>query len=404
MAQIPGNLRINRYIQHSDTIQAPQSMYAPSTHLPRLLPVVYLFALIHCFHVPASAQQMAGREIDADNRATFRIKAPGAREVKIIVLSDEQAMGAPEYALSRGADSIWTVTTLPCRPGFHYYELSIDGFRCADPASPHYFGWARWTSALEVPDPALDFYLPRQVPHGEVRQHWYRSETTGAYRKCLVYTPPGYDRDLQIRYPVLFLQHGSGESELGWTMQGKANFILDNLIAGGEAVPMIIVMDNGYAARPGAENPAQVRGADNRFADLVVDELVPLIDRDFRTIGNRENRAIAGLSMGAGQALQIGLNHPEQFASIGAFSGGSRSFDAQSSYSGAFRDTAAFNERYRLFWIGCGTLDGGYASAVNMHEALDRHGIRHVWYSGPGSHEWQVWRHHLREFARLLFK
>ena len=370
-------------------------------HLPAsILVLLFIQGMVY----RANAQQMAGRAIDSENRVTFRIKAPGAREVKIVNLSDEQAMGAREYALSLGADSIWTVTTLPCRPGFHYYELSIDGFRCADPGSLLYFGWAKWTSAVEIPDPALDFYLPRQVPHGHVRQHWYWSEITATYRKCLVYTPPGYDRDLQTRYPVLFLQHGSGESELGWTMQGKANFILDNLIAGGEALPMIIVMDNGYAAQPGAENPAQVRGPYNRFADLVVDELVPLIDRDFRTIGNRENRAIAGLSMGAGQALQIGLAHPELFSSIGAFSGGSRSFDVQTSYSGVFADAARFNQQYRLFWMGCGALDGGYAAATAMHESLENHGIRHVWYPGPGSHEWQVWRRHLHEYARLLFR
>jgi enterochelin esterase-like enzyme len=362
------------------------------------------FLIVVCFFSMTHAQLMQGREIHEDRTVTFRVKAPDAKEVKVINKSDEAAMGAQEYLMTKGGDGVWSVTTLPCRPGFHYYFISIDGYEFSDPESQAYFGWGRWSSGLEIPDPELDFYCPKDVPHGEVRYHWYQSETTGKLRKCLVYTPPGYDKDLKKHYPVLFLQHGAGESELGWTMQGKVNLILDNLIAEGKAKPMIIVMDNGYAAAPGAENAHRPRGTDNRFTDLMLDELVPMIDKKFRTIGDRENRAIAGLSMGAGQAMRIGLTNTDVFASVGAFSGGMRRVDIDTSFDGIFKDAGKFNKKMKLFWFGCGELDRGYESAKAAHETFTRAGINHVWYPGPGSHEWQVWRHHIHEFAQLLFK
>jgi len=350
------------------------------------------------------AQQMAAPQIDTERRVTFKIQAPDAKDVRVINLSDSAAMGAKEYVLVKGADGVWSGVTNPCRPGFHYYELSIDGFRCSDPASQAYFGWGKWCSGLEVPGEGLDFYLAQNTPRGEVRLHWYMSQTTGTLRKCLVYTPPDYDKNLTARYPVLYLQHGAGESELGWTMQGKVNVILDNLIAAGKAKPMLIVMDNGYAARAGAENPHRPRGEDNAFADLVVKEVVPMIDANYRTLNDRNNRAIAGLSMGAGQALNIGLSNPVLFASVGAFSGGVWRLDINTSFNGLFKDAAKFNETYRLFWFGCGDLDGGYAGMQTFHDTLEKQGIKHVWFPGPGSHEWQVWRQHIYEFAQVLFR
>jgi enterochelin esterase family protein len=209
---------------------------------------------------------------------------------------------------------------------------------------------------------------------------------------------------LKKKYPVLFLQHGAGESELGWTMQGKVNIILDNLIAERKARPMIIVMDNGYAAKPASDNAHRPRGNDNRFTELVTTELVPMIDEFYRTIGKREDRAIAGLSMGAGQAMNIGFNHPELFGSVGAFSGGMRRIDLTNSFNGIFTDPQRFNNQYELFWFGCGELDRGYESALTAHDNLKDAGIDHVWFPGPGSHEWQVWRKHIYEFAQLLFR
>lgn len=364
----------------------------------------FLFLLHPLMSFPTDAQLMKSPEIDNENCVTFHVRAPEAREVKVINLSDTMAMGAREYSLTRGEEGVWQVTTFPCRPGFHYYELSIDGFRCSDPSSQMYFGWGKWCSGLEVPDKNLNFYLPKDTPRGVIRYQVYQSSVTGTYRKCLIYTPPGYDRDKSVKYPVLYLQHGAGESELGWTMQGKVNIILDNLIASGKAKPMIIVMDNGYAARLGSENPHRPAAGDNVFEDLVVKELIPMIDRNYRTVKGRESRAIAGLSMGAGQALNIGLKHPELFASLGAFSGGGWNFDARNSFNGVFQDPLKVNASFKLIWIGCGEFDNGFTGLKNFHETLDRLGVRNIWYEGPGSHEWLVWRKHIYEFSQLVFK
>jgi len=365
---------------------------------------IFSFLILLLPALSSMSQLIRGPEITDDNRVIFRVNAPSATEVKIINLSDSAALGDDEYSLSSDEKGTWTVTTLPCRPGLHYYELSIDGARVADPSCPSYFGWGKWTSCIEIPDPELDFYIHHEVPHGEVRIHWYLSKTTGTYRKCMVYTPPGYDLQTTERYPVLYLQHGAGESELGWTTQGKANFILDNLIAEGKARPMIIVMDNGYAPRPGAENPYRPGGGDNLFSELVTMELIPMIDADYRTLANRENRAIAGLSMGGGQALNTGLGHPELFASVATFSGGGRGLNIETSYSGVFKDSDKFNSTYKLFFIGCGTLESGYDSMKDFHEALTSHGVNNTWSEPVGSHEWQVWRVHLYEFAQKLFQ
>src|SRR5262249_45047266 len=197
--------------------------------------------------VPAPSN-VRGREyprIHSDLRITFRVTAPGAGEVLVAPRGNDSGLGAQPYPMTRGEGGVWTVTTPPVRPGFHYYELVADGFRCPDPNSETFFGWGQQTSGLEVPDPALHFYEARDVPHGEVRGVYYPSKVTEQLRRAFVYTPPGYETSGK-RYPVLYLQHGAGESERAWSMQGRANFILDNLLAEGEALPMLVVMDHGY--------------------------------------------------------------------------------------------------------------------------------------------------------------
>jgi enterochelin esterase family protein len=363
-----------------------------------------LTALVFGSQLILNAQLMNEPEIDEQNRATFIVNAPNAKEVKVINQSDEEAMGAAEYSLKKGEDGIWRVKTNPCRPGLHYYKLNIDGFECADPGSQLYFGWARWSSCLEVPDKNKTFYLPKDTPKGDVSMHWYNSKVTGKTRKCLVYTPPGYRKDYEKRYPVLYLQHGSGESELGWTMQGKVNFILDNLIAEGKAKPMIIVMDNGYAPSPDAENQARPGGTDNKFEEMVLNDLIPEIDASYRTIASRESRAIAGLSMGAGQAQRIGFGNLNVFASVGGFSGGARGSDLSNAYSGVFKNPDEFNKKVKLYWFGYGDIERGYEGGKALHTQLTEHGINHVFYEMHGSHEWQVWRHHIYEFAQKLFQ
>ena len=373
--------------------------------------MISAIALLIC-HVAAPAQQPApsnvrGSEypkIDPDRRVTFRVKAPNAKSVAVAGRAEDSGMnGNKPYEMTRGENGVWTVTTDPVRPGFHYYELIIDGWHCNDPASESYFGWGQPSSGLEVPDPSLDFYEAKDVAHGEVRSHYYRSHVTGAVRRAFVYTPPDYDRNPKQRYPVLYLQHGAGESERGWTAQGRANFILDNLLAAGKAKPMIIVMENGYATKAG-QTPVAGSRDNGAFEELMVRDLVPLVDSNYRTLADRKHRAVAGLSMGAGQALQIGLGHLDLFDSIAAFSGGGRNFDPKISFGGIFADPVAANRRIRLLWLGCGKEDAGYASGKGFHEALTAASIKHVWVEGPGSHEWQVWRKHLFDLAPRLFQ
>jgi enterochelin esterase family protein len=346
---------------------------------------------------------VAGREfprIHDDLRITFRVKAPDAQNVQVVPRND--GLGHAPFDMQRDASGTWTVTTPPAQPGFHYYELIVDGMHCNDPNSETYFGWGQETSGLEVPDAKLDFYDAKDVPHGEVRIRWYPSNVTGTIRRAYVYTPPDYDSNLKQRYPVLYLQHGAGENERGWSTQGRAGFILDNLIAAGKARPMIIVMECGYATQAGSVPTPGGRG-NEAFGTLVVRDLVPMIDAHYRTLSDRQHRAIAGLSMGAGQALQVGLGNLDLFASVGVFSGAGRNLDLKTSFGGALADAATANSRLNLLWIGCGTEDRLFASSQAFHEALTGAGIRHVWFGGPGSHEWQVWRKHLHEFVQLLF-
>lgn len=300
-------------------------------------------------------------------------------------------LGKGPFPMTKGEDGIWSVTIGPADPGFHYYWLLVDGVAVNDPSSETFFGWARQSSGIDVPDASLDFYEPKNVAHGDVRQHWYHSAVTGQTRRIFVYTPPGYDKTKE-RYPVLYLQHGSGESERGWTMQGRANFILDNLIAAGKAKPMIVVMENGYAVRAG-ETPAPNSRGNEAFPDVVVKDLIPEIDRSYRTQPDRLHRAIAGLSMGAGQAVRIAQANPNLFGYLGSFSGGGGSSDAE-----------AFQGKWKVLWIGCGTGDRLHVSALALHQRLEKAGIPHTWWEGPGLHDWQVWRKSLYDFAPRLFR
>ncbi|MBI4904268.1 MAG: esterase [Acidobacteria bacterium] len=337
-----------------------------------------------------------------DLRVTFRVNAPQASKVQIAPSGNANGLGRGPFDMVKDDKGVWTVTTPPARPGFHYYTLLVDGYPANDPSSETYFGWAKQTSGLEVPDKTIDFYDIKDVPHGDVRTHWYKSKVTAAWRRAFVYTPPEYDVNPRKRFPVLYLQHGSGESERGWTMQGRANFILDNLIASGIAVPMILVMDNGYASKPG--DPPSSRG-NAAFPEVVVHDLLPGIEAKYRAIPDRDHRAIAGLSMGAGQAMQTGFANLDRFAYIGAFSGVMRNFDLNATYNGIFSDPAALNKKVRLFWMGFGDLEGDlFTAGKSVHSQLDRAKVRHVWFETGGSHEWQVWRKSLYDFAPRLFK
>jgi len=347
--------------------------------------------------------------IGDDLSVTFRLRAPEARMVKI---EGGAGLIKEPVEMVRDGEGVWTLTTAPAVPGFHYYWFNVDGVRVNDPGSYSFFGYGRETSGIDVPEAGVDFYQPKQeVPRGAVRTHWYFSKITDKWRRAFVYTPHGYDRDASTRFPVLYLQHGSGENERGWIEQGRANFILDNLIHAGAAKPMIVVVDTGYASYPATATNAP--SADNRsrataaFNDVMLKEIIPTVDASFRTIAQRGSRAMAGLSMGGGQTLNLTLRNLDQFAWIGVMSGAPRQgFEVATAYDGVFKDAAGFNEKVKLLWFGAGTAETRFhESALAMHEALKAAGINNVFYSSPGTdHEWQTWRRSLHDLAPRLFR
>jgi enterochelin esterase-like enzyme len=351
--------------------------------------------------------------INSDLSATFRIQADQARKVQLLM-----ELGQSTYDMVKSEGGYWEVTTKPLQTGFHYYSISVDGFSSNDPGSRVFFAARKEVSGLEVPGADSDFFAVKDVPHGTVRTEWYLSKATGETRRIFVYTPPGYDQGTS-RYPVLYLQHGYGEDEAGWSEQGHENFILDNLIAAHRAKPMIIVNENGL---PGAsfqppppprsgEKPPPIGEAarhfmNERFASfdrIVASDLISFIDAKFRTIADREHRAIAGLSMGGAQALRIGLNHLDKFAYIGAFSPAIDITDITKDYEGTLANPEAINQQLRLLWLGIGTDDFLLVPVKESHATLEKAGIRHVWVESSGAHVWTVWRKYLADFAPRLF-
>jgi para-nitrobenzyl esterase len=356
--------------------------------------------------------------VTSDSRAIFQFKAPGAQKVQADI-------GGRKYDMTKDDNGVWRGATDPLVVGFHYYSIVVDGTPVNDPGSHTFFGVSKDMSGIEIPEQGVDYYLVKDVPHGQVRTISYRSTVTGDWRRCLVYTPPNYDSEPSKRYPVLYLQHGSGEDETGWINQGHANFILDNLIAEKKAVPMILVMDKGYATRlgqpaPSAQPPTVVNGAiraaagagENAFGDVLIKDVIPMIDSTFRTLSDRENRAMAGLSMGGNQTMRITTSNLDKFTYIGAFSGtmnglSTEPLDPETAFGGLFKDGAAFNEKVHLLWIGMGTQEPNpFPGAIGAFRAmLDKAGIKHVYFSSPGtSHEWLTWRRDLNDFAPRLFR
>ena len=338
----------------------------------------------------------------------FRIKAPDAQKVEFDL--------GKRYAATKDDDGNWTATTDPQVPGFHYYFVVIDGVSVSDPSSESYYGTGRQASGIEIPEKGVDFYQIKNVPQGEVRERRYFSKTTGQWRRIFVYTPPDYDTHQTARYPVLYLQHGAGEDERGWPNQGRVGIIMDNLIAEGKALPMLVVMENGYAQRAGETPPVPGTRPDfskmfSALDDVFIKDLIPMIDATYRTVPDRDHRALAGLSMGGFQAYMIGLNHTDTFASIGGFSGAGGGFggpvDLKTAHDGVMADPGAFNKRMRLLWLGVGTAEPQrmYDSVHGYHLALQQAGIKNVYYESPGTaHEWLTWRRDLHEFAPLLFQ
>ncbi|WP_321480463.1 alpha/beta hydrolase-fold protein [uncultured Bacteroides sp.] len=373
-----------------------------------------LIALIG-FPVVASAQgafpegsvpnehNIAGAEyprIGSDNRVYFRIHAPNATKMEISFRGE----------MTKEADGWWSlVSKEPEVVGFHYYQIITDGVSTADPNGKPFFGMGKWVSGIEIPEKGVDYYSIKNVPHGLVSDSWYYSNIRKEWRKCVVYIPAEYDKNPKKKYPVLYLQHGMGENETSWSMQGKMNFIMDNLISAGKARPMIVVMDNGniesFNPRPGESRQDAMKRFGGQFPDILLNEIIPHIEKTFRTLTDRENRAMAGLSWGGLLTFNTTLNHLDKFAYIGGFSGAGnidlKNLDTV--YNGVFKDRKAFNNKVHAFFFGIGSKENP-ARTKSLSDGLKAAGINTIYYESPGTaHEFLTWRRCLKEFVPLLF-
>jgi enterochelin esterase family protein len=343
---------------------------------------------------------LASAEVRPDRTIVFRLNAPKAAEVSV----SGELFPHPR-AMEKDEKGLWTLTAGPFDPAIYSYTFVVDGVRIADPNS----GWLQpgvrgASSQVEVPGDGPMFYDARPVPRGTVHVHWYQSKSLEMLRSFYVYTPPGYEKTRDT-YPVLYLLHGSGDTENGWITIGRANVILDNLIADHKAVPMIVAMPFGHpqpAVGFGEAPPSRDRALVTR--DLLEDVL-PMAESEYRIDAKPDRRAIAGLSMGGGQALNIGLTHLDLFRWIAPFSIGlGANAEPEKTFAEAFADPAATNRKIRLFWIGCGKADNLYPDAQRLDAVLKQHGIEHVFTTSEGAHTWRNWRSYLNTVAPLLFR
>jgi len=327
-------------------------------------------------------------QVNSQGYARFKIIAPYADSVRVSL----GLGGRGGTLLTKVGDSAWMGTTEgPMDKGFHYYHLTIDGGIFNDPGAKNYYGSIRWESGIEIPSHDRDFYALKDVPHGNVQQVLFPSPSTGTSRRAFVYTPPGYDKNLKNRYPVLYLQHGWGEDETAWSNQGHANLIMDNLIADGKTKPFIIVMTYGMTNELKWGHMKEFK-IDN-FQTVLVDELIPYIDANFRTIANAGHRAMAGLSMGGMETHMITLNKPDVFSYYALLSGGIYKPEE-------IKDKS----KLKLIFISCGSKERPEA-VKNSVDSLKEAGINAVSYvSENTAHEFLTWRRSLHQLAPLLFK
>ncbi|HUR45921.1 MAG TPA: alpha/beta hydrolase-fold protein [Candidatus Saccharimonadales bacterium] len=360
---------------------------------------------------PAPTNQGGKRypQVNSEGRVKFRVVAPKAQSVGVSFRDSS--------SFTKGDDGAWIGYTRPLDEGFHYYTLNIDGAEVPDPNTLFFYGAGRWGSAVEIPAKDADFYALKDVPHGQLREIHYFAKNAKTNRHAFVYTPPDYDKDMSKRYPVLYLQHGAGENETGWGNQGYAGLIMDNLLAEMKAKPFIIAMEFGgnpfggprpsSATNVAAGGPGRGNFNFSAFEKVLIDDFIPFIDANFRTIPEQPQRAMAGLSMGGMQTRSITLAHLDRFSHIGVFSGGSIAVTN-------ITDMGAFKEKVKLVFVSYGSRElgtnrvggrgfGGDPKANTA--ALKAAGINSVFYESPNTaHEWQTWRRSLHEFAPLLFK
>ena len=379
---------------------------------------------------PASTNQEGKKYpmVNSQRMVRAQISAPEANSVKLDI-------GGVKYEMKKDANGVWTGESAPQDEGFHYYQLNIDGASVPDPGSKYYYGASRWGSGIDIPAADEDFYTVKNVPQGSVNEVYYYSSVTQQMRHGYIYLPAEYYANPTKKFPVLYLQHGMGENETGWSAQGKTGIIMDNLIAAGKALPFIIFMDNGLNARkpgeqpmgfggprPGGQRPQggarpaggqrpRMSGADfakmarrmgGAFEEVLIKVIIPMVEKNYRVIADADHRAMAGLSMGGMQTHGITLNNPKTFAYVGIFSGGSISADE-------LTDVPDFKATNKVLFMSAGGKEKGMAegegSVINAAEGLKKIGINaHSYISPETAHEWQTWRRSLYQFAQLLFK
>ena len=388
--------------------------------MKRYIIAVILIFNLHCYSswgqdVKGIIEDFKPSSVNQPGKQFPQVNSQGRVRASILSLNASKVqldIGGVKYDMVKDNNGVWTGESALQDEGFHYYQLNIDGASVPDPGTLYFYGAGRLGSGIEIPASDKDFYALKDVPHGLVSENIYFSKLTNSFRRCFVYTPAGYNENAKTRFPVLYLQHGSFEDETGWAVQGKGNLILDNLIASKQAVPMIVVMDNGYAYKKQetTENkPAQPASV---FEEVMINEIIPMIDSKFRTISDREHRAIAGLSMGANQTMRIAVNHLDKFAYYGGFSGTSNypssdEIDPKVFLGGKLNDGKAINKQLKVLWLGLGTKEPNpFSGSIGAFRAmLDKQGIKHVYYESKGTaHEWLTWRRSLHQYASLLFK
>jgi enterochelin esterase-like enzyme len=340
--------------------------------------------------------------IEVDSRVTFRFDAPNAQKVQVSIAN-------VAYNMVKDDDGVWTYTSEPQDKGYHNYWMIVDGTIVLDPANNAFIGYNHMCNGFEIPDPEGSFYELKDVPHGNVLIRNYYSKTAKSWRHIFIYTPPDYEKNTSVRYPVLYLQHGGGEDERVWIEMGRTNLILDNLIAEGKVRPFIVVMETSAvgpqfpmgprtgAPRPGAPGAGarpRISFSFDSYKELMINDLIPFIDGNFRTLSDGRSRAMAGLSMGGMVTRQVTLANLDKFAYIGIFSGGTI----------APADITD-KSKVKLVFMSYGSRERGSESVKDAADALNQAGIKSVSYVSPlTAHEWQSWRRSLREFAPLLFR
>lgn len=377
--------------------------------LKRMIAAAVLSLAVIC---PAMAQKGMSSNVNRnsypllypDNSVAFRVTAPEAKTVQVDICGNK-------YDLTKNDRGVWEGRTAPLVAGFHYYFLVIDGAKVSDPASATFYGCSQYSSAVDIPEPGCEYMEVQDVPHGEIRTVWYYSEVQKEWRPLMVYTPAGYNES-KDSYPVVYIQHGGGEDHTGWMNQGRTAIIMDNLIAAGKAVPMIVVSANSNVSIPGARPTGGYSYEGMQpFRQELLENVIPFVEKNYRVKADRKYRAMCGLSMGGGQSFYVGLRAPEVFANIGIFSAGifggiqsTKAFDMEAECPGIYSNTKNFNKNLDHFFISCGQQDPRITYTEAAVKDMKAHGVDVVFKSFPGDHEWQPWRKSVAEFTQMLFK